>query len=299
MISTVIPVYKKTDNFLKNLNNNIEFLKDTEVIIVNDDPQISIKHLLKNYNVKLIENNKNLGFGGSVNKGVKNSTNKYIFLLNSDVILNSDSYKRSFAHFKNDPNLFAVGFAQTEKNNEIVGKNNVYWKSGFFRHKKADSLSFGKTAWAEGGSSIFSKDKFLDLGGFDDLYSPFYWEDIDLSYRAWKKGYKILFDPNVLVNHHHESTISTYFSAKTIKRVSYRNQFIFIWKNITDPTYLLSHLLLLIPNLLFFAIKGEFEILSGFFMALFQLDNILKKRAGQKKTYLLTDKEVINTTNEK
>ena len=212
--------------------------------------------------------------------------------------MDKDLVKNTLPHFS-DPNLFAVGFAQTEKNNEIVGKNNVYWKSGFFRHKKADSLSFGKTAWAEGGSSIFSKDKFLEFGGFDDLYSPFYWEDIDLSYRAWKKGYKILFDPNVLVNHHHESTISTYFSAKTIKRVSYRNQFIFIWKNITNPTYLLSHLLLLIPNLLFFAIKGEFKILSGFFMALFKLGNILKKRAGQKKTYLLTDKEVVNTINEK
>jgi len=56
---------------------------------------------------------------------------------------------------------------------------------------------------------------------------------------------------------------------------------------------------LLIPNLLFFAIKGEFEILSGFFKALFKLGNILKKRTDQKKTYILADKEVINKINEK
>ena len=160
MISTIIPVYKKTDNFLKNLNNNIEFLKDTEVIIINDDPEISIKYLLNSYKVKLFENEKNLGFGGSVNKGVKISQNKYVFLLNSDVVLNSDSYKRSLAHFKKHNGLFAVGFSQTEKNSEIVGKNNIYWKSGFFRHRSESNRLFGKTAWAEGGSSIFSKDKF-------------------------------------------------------------------------------------------------------------------------------------------
>lgn len=299
MISTIIPVFKKTDNFLKNLNNNIKFLKDTEIIIINDDPQISIKNLLKSYKVRLVENEENLGFGGSVNKGVRISQNKYVFLLNSDVILNNDSYKKALEHFKNYKDLFAVGFAQTEKNNEIVGKNNIYWKSGFFRHKSADNKSFGKTAWAEGGSSIFSKDKFLEFGGFDDLYSPFYWEDIDLSYRAWKKGYKVLFDPSILVNHYHESTISTYFSLKTIKRISYRNQFIFIWKNITDPTFLTSHILVLFPNLLFFAVKGEFKILFGFINALFKLGNILKKRSDQKKTYHLTDLEVINKINEK
>ncbi|PJE58197.1 MAG: glycosyltransferase family 2 protein, partial [Candidatus Portnoybacteria bacterium CG10_big_fil_rev_8_21_14_0_10_36_7] len=48
------------------------------------------------------------------------------------------------------------------------------------------------------------------LNGFDELYSPFYWEDIDLSYRAWKTGYTVLFDPQVLVEHHHETTIRTF-----------------------------------------------------------------------------------------
>jgi len=299
MISTIIPVYKKTDVFLKNLKTNYPFIKETEIVIINDDPETSIKNLLKDYQVKLIENKVNLGFGKSINKGIKYSTKKFVFLLNSDVILSNSSFKNSIRLFDEEKNLFAVGFAQTEKNNQIVGKNSIYWKNGFFRHKKAPNIFFGKTAWAEGGSSIFSKEKFLELGGFDELYSPFYWEDIDISYRAWKKGYKVLFDPNILVEHHHESTISTYFSSKIIKKISYRNQLIFIWKNITDRNLIFSHFLLFIPNIINLLLKGEFDFISGFFSAVSKISKINKQRKNQIKSYLLTDKEVFNSINEK
>ena len=299
MISAIIPVYKKTDTFLKNLKINYQYLKETEIIIVNDDPDASIKSLLQDYKLKLIENTKNLGFGGAINKGVRSSSNNYIFLLNSDVVLRNDLFKNSIKLFDKEKKLFAIGFAQTEKDNQVVGKNSIYWKNGFFRHKKAPNIFFGKTAWAEGGSSIFSKEKFLELGGFDQLYSPFYWEDVDISYRAWKKGYKVLFDPSILVEHHHESTISTYFSSKTIKKISYRNQLIFIWKNITDFKLIISHYLLLIPNIIILLLKGEFEFISGFLSALSKINKIYKQRKGQIKSYLLTDQEVFNSINEK
>ena len=60
---------------------------------------------------------------------------------------------------------------------------------------------------------------WLKLGGMDTLYSPFYWEDIDLSYRAWKSGYQILYDPNIIVEHHHESTIAKYFDKKKVSDI--------------------------------------------------------------------------------
>jgi GT2 family glycosyltransferase len=300
MISVIIPVYKKTEMFLKNLKNNIQFFSGLDIIVINDDPELSIRKLLKSFHdIRLYENKKNLGFGETVNKGVSLAKNKFVFLINSDVVLKDNSFKKVTDYFKKNKDLFAVGFAQTESKNEIVGKNSFFWKSGFFRHKSNEKISLGHTAWAEGGSSIFSKEKFLKLGGFDNLYSPFYWEDIDLSYRAWKMGYKVLFDPTILVKHFHESTISTYFSKKLIKMVSYRNQFIFIWKNITQARYLISHLLLLPFNLIFFILKGEIEILSGFINALFKISDILTKRISQKKFYRLSDYEVLSKINEK
>jgi glycosyltransferase involved in cell wall biosynthesis len=46
-----------------------------------------------------------------------------------------------------------------------------------------------------GGSCAFDRRKFLDLGGFDEPPAPFYLEDTDLGYMAWKRGWKVLYQP--------------------------------------------------------------------------------------------------------
>lgn len=121
----------------------------------------------------------------------------------------------------------------------------------------------------------------------DPDYSPFYWEDIDLSYRAWKSGYVVLFDPSVTVIHHHESTIGTQFKKEYVRSIAYRNQFLFIWKNITDTKLILSHILMLPVNLMYYAIKGEFAFVKGFYLALSFLPRI------KRRTALMSDKEVL------
>jgi GT2 family glycosyltransferase len=74
----------------------------------------------------------------------------------------------------------------------------------------------------------------------EELLSPFYWEDIDLCYRAAKRGYSILWEPNSLVVHKHESTISK-LSKNYVARVRERNQLLFVWKNITSPNLTKRH----------------------------------------------------------
>src|SRR4030067_2485899 len=99
-ISVIIPTYKNTTQLLQNLRNNLKFLKDNEIIIINDDPEESLKNdklfsLSSNNNIKLIENKQNLGFGPTVNIGVNLAKNKFIMLLNDDVNLNNDDFKKS------------------------------------------------------------------------------------------------------------------------------------------------------------------------------------------------------------
>lgn len=292
MISVVIPAYKKTDLLVKNLEKNLPFLKGLKIVVVNDYPGTSIKKDLNKFSVRLLENKQNLGFGGAVNKGVKASKNKYVILLNSDVVLHDDSFKKALTYFEKNHKLFAVSFAQEEQDNSIVGKNRIYWKSGFFYHEKARYLLPGKNSWAEGGACIIDREKFLRLEGFDLLYTPFYWEDIDLSYRAWKSGFEIFFAPKIKVRHHHESTIGSFFSKKTINTIAYRNQLIFIWKNITDSKLLFSHLIFFIPNLIFFVFKRDLNFFKGLFQAIIKLPEILSRRKLN-KNYLISDSEVL------
>ena len=268
MISVVIPAYKNHNEFLKKLKNNLSYLNNCEIIIVNDNPEKSLKQELKPFkNIILLENKKNLGFSQTINHGVAKAKEEYVMLLNDDVVLHDESFLAAVKYFKKDPQLFAVSFSQKEKDGSIVGKNVVYWKNGLFFHQKADNLTFGDNGWAEGGACIIDKQKFQKLGGFDPIYSPFYWEDIDLCYRAKKAGYKILFDPNIMVEHHHESTIGKYFSKDYVKTIAFRNQFLFIWKNIRGGK-ILSHFLFLPFNLVYYIFKREIAFIKGFFAAI-------------------------------
>ncbi len=280
MISIIIPTYKNHMQFLKNLRHNLQFLKNEEVIIVNDNPDHSLKDELKPWtNIQLIEHKKNMGFGKSINDGVKKASQEILMLLNDDVVLQDTSYEKSIPMFYREENLFAVSFSQIEKNRDVVGKNKLFWQNGLIHHSGLKSDTPGNNAWAEGGACLIKRDLFKRLGGLDPDYSPFYWEDIDLSYKAWKNGYRVLFNPETKVIHYHESTIGMQFNKQYVKSIAFRNQFLFIWKNITDIDFIISHALLLPVNLMYYLFKGEFAFVKGFFMALVFLPGIKRHAA--------------------
>lgn len=232
--SVLIPVYRNKAEFLKNLKNNKPYLKDCEVIVINDDPGTRLETEVKQIIPKaiIINNPANYGFAKTVNLGAKQAQHQYLFLLNSDVILKDLSYLKALKLFAKQSNLFAVTFAQIEKNGQITGANTGKFKQGLFHHAKRITNQISENFWPEGGASIVDKAKFMILKGFDEDYSPFYWEDVDLGYRAKKLGLVTLFHPKIKVIHHHETTIAKYFSKEQISIIAYRNQFLFVWKNI-------------------------------------------------------------------
>src|SRR5581483_3486387 len=124
----------------------------------------------------------------------------------------------------------------------LRGRGIGQWKKGFLIHT-AGSIEGKLTLWASGGSSAFRRSYWKKLGGLYSIYNPFYWEDIDLCYRAWKSGYTIMFEPkSIVVHEHEEGAIRSQNSASKIKIIAYRNQFIFVWLNITDRNYLQNHI---------------------------------------------------------
>lgn len=287
-ISIIIPVYKNYELFYQYFEINKKYFEGCEVIVMNDYPQENITKKVKKFYPEaiVVDNKKNMGFAGNVNRGVLKATRNYVFLLNSDVVIKDGSFLKALEYFKKDQKLFAIGFAQIEKDGKIVGANRAYFQNGLINHSPQSSIIYHLSSnfWAEGGSSIFKRKLFVNLGLLDELYNPFYWEDIDLSYRAWKAGYKILYDPNIKVEHQHESTIGKYFDKSKILKTAFRNQLIFHWKNLTDKDLILKHLLN-IPRFIF---------IPGFFDALIRLPKILQSRKKTIKLFIKSDKEILN-----
>lgn len=310
-LSIIIPNYNGEALLKKNLPlvlKSVKEYKDGKIeIIIPDDPSIdNSKEVIKDFignitqaNItgKTIFNNdkKEAGFSRNVNRGVDLATGDILILLNSDVAPCEDFLDAMLPHFT-DPNVFAVGCMEEsiEDDQKILrGRGVGKWEKGFLFHARGN-IDKNNTLWAGGGSSAFRKKIWDKIGGLEDLYNPFYWEDIDLSYRAQKVGYKIIFEKKSIVIHEHEKgAIKTKYKSKEIKKIAYRNQFVFVWLNITDKDLLLSHMLWLPYHLLTALLRKDLRFFEGFLKALLKINKILKKRKEYRKLFIKTDKEIL------
>lgn len=256
-VSIVIPSYKGVHLYEKNLQAVLDCMRDGDELIVVDDASgpedDTIAWFEKKFQIKqqkfsefaadyylgkykklrivLLVNQVNQRFGASSNRGFAVAQNELVFLINNDVAPYKDCLQYLLPHFEN-PQVFAVGCLEHETHlGEIGGRNKLWFERGMFLHSRCKDMSVGETAWASGGSAMFRKSIFQEIGGFDKLYYPAYWEDIDLSFQARKKGYLVLFEPKAQVDHNHETTNKSVFGEKKMRDMSWRNAKKFTWKN--------------------------------------------------------------------
>jgi len=276
-ISVVIPNYNGQNLLEKNLPSVISACPQAEIIVVDDaSKDDSIKFLRKKYpNIKIISNKTNQRFAISCNKGIKSAKHNIIVLLNNDVSPQKDFLQPLLKHFDN-PQVFAVGCLeiQTKDNKQIIyGRNICQFKRGFLIHKRAKNQNKQTTCWIAASSMALDKQKYLDLNGMDSLFSPAYWEDIDLSWRAKQKNWQILFEPKSKVNHNHETTNLQAFGKTKIELMSFRHQILFVWKNIKG-LQLIKHFLWLPYHLIFTTIRTKGIFLLALIQAILKINKI-------------------------
>jgi len=271
-ISVIIPNYNGKNLLAENLPKVIKNCPNCEIIVVDDaSSDDSVEYLRKKFpQVKVITNERNFGFAKTANKGVETASGSLVALINSDVAPRKNSVTTVSSYF-DDPDVFAAGLCDlSHEENRIItrGRGGAKFKRGFVEHF-AISIKRGETFWVSGGSGVFDRQKFLDLGGFDAIFAPFYWEDIDLSFRARRKGYKCIFEPDAQVDHFHEKgAIKKSRSPFFIRMVAYRNQFLFVWKNIDNYFLIIQHILWLPYNIIRTALFLDFAFHLGFFWAI-------------------------------
>ncbi len=305
-LSVVIPNFNGKNLLEKNLPKVLDALENfregkVEIIVVDDgseDGSASYISSLKKTvaNLVFVDNKTNLGFSSAVNNGVAKSKGDILILLNTDVLPEKDFLKPLLEHFSDDK-VFAVGcMDKSREGDKIVlrGRGLGQWKRGFLVHRRGE-VDKTDTLWVSGGSGAFRKSIWDKLGGLNQLYNPFYWEDIDLSYRALKSGYRVMFEPLSIVLHEHDKgAIKSKYSPKQVKRIAYRNQFIFAWENATDYSLQFSHFFWLPYHFIKSIYSRDFEFIAGFFSALILLPKVIKSSLKAQKYFVKTDKEVID-----
>lgn len=296
-VSVVIPNWNGKLLLEKHLKKVIDASRGSQIIVADDgSTDGSVEFIKKKFpSVTVVGKSKREGFASTVNAGVAVTTSDIVVLLNSDVVPEPGFLEPLLIDFK-DPAVFAVGCLEIshEENKEVLrGRGLGKWVKGFYLHRRG-TVKGSDTAWVSGGSGAFRKSMWIELGGMDTLYNPFYWEDIDLSYRARKAGWKIVFEPKSIIHHYHEEgKIKKEFAVSDIQRIAYRNQFIFIWKNATDAGLLLTHAMWTPIRLLQSVLRGDFYMIPGYITAIWKLPVILIHKASQTGIFRVSDHDIV------
>ena len=240
----------------------------------------------------------NLGFQEANNYAVKLAESKIVMPMNNDIKLDPKALHYLAKHFDNK-DIFAVSgkifaFDQTTF---LYGNRGGYFQKGHFHLYEKPPEDDSQTLFACGGAFMVNRQKYLDLGGFDSMYHPLYYEEIDLSYRALKRGWKVHYEPQSIAYHKVQATITRQEKLRRISLISARNNYLFIWKNILDRSMTLTFLfyipLFLLRDL--FRLKSRF--LVAFYLALKRLPRALKGRSIEQSDVLYSDREILSRIN--
>ncbi len=306
--SVVIPNWNGRDlleKFLPSVLAATSGHSDNEVIVVDNASSDGSVELLRDRfpRVRVLRQERNLGFGGGSNAGFRAARNDVVVLLNNDMRVEPDFLPYLLDPFQ-DPLVFSVScqifFSDPTKLREETGLTEIWWKSGRLRLSHRIDPKVNVTfpcAYGGGGSSAFDRKKFLELGGFDELLKPFYYEDTDLGLMAWKRGWKVLYEPRSIVFHEHRGTIGKKFGPEFIHTVVKKNALLYCWKNIHDWRMLLSHLAASFAAALFaiVAAKPDARCASlGLVKACWQVPDVMRARWRARELAAVSDREAFS-----
>lgn len=300
-LSVVIPNYNGIDLLKENIPFVYRALETSQVtdfeIIIADDASkdASIEFLKDNYpTIVVVENSINKGFSGNTNTGIKKATKDLVFILNSDVQLTENYFTPLLSYFSIEDTFGVMGriISMDGEKNQDGAKYPAYQFSNIISTKNyickdKDSMY---TLFMSGANSLVDRKKLIELGGFNELFNPYYYEDVDMGLKAWMSGYKVYYNHTAVCKHPNSSTIKKEPNEK-VQIISKRNKiyvhYLYL-EGIELSFFMLKIILKAFFNLLFFKMNYVKSV-QLFFKSLPELSAY--KKSFQKK---MTISEIIS-----
>ncbi len=265
-VSIVIPNYNGK-HFLEDCLMAVfdQTIENIEVIVVdNGSTDGSLEYLEAYPGVRTIAMDKNYGFCGAVNAGIRAAEGSYVILLNNDTEVDKNFTKELLDAIKADETIFSCSskMIQFHDRSRMDDAGDYYCALGwaFGRGKGAPVENYEKPAEifaACAGAAIYRKELLLALGCFDENHFA-YLEDIDIGYRARIHGYKNMYAPKAIVYHVGSGFSGSVHNAFKVK-LSSRNSVYLAYKNMPFLQIILNSPFLLLGHAvkwLFFLKKG-------------------------------------------
>jgi len=278
---------------------------DFEIIVVDDaSTDESLQWLEQNYGevdkVKVIRLEENKGSLLAVNMGFRTAEYEIVVRFDNDVLVEPDCIGKLVSHF-HDQNVFAVcSRAERIDSGRLDGGGKIgKFGRGFWRvylnyeaipeEANCDLISF----YACSGSAAYDRKKLLELGGLQECLERIYWEDVEICYRAWKRGWKVLYEPRARVLHKGSATMNRSSVLKQRRIVNEQNRLLMIWINLHDRKMFISHLIWLTLKIIASLLTIRFEFLHSFGGAVTKFAKVRRARGIEKNAAAMTDRELV------
>lgn len=233
-----------TCEFLSSIKEKNTY-KNIEIIVVDnasrEDPTQLFKSVLPS--AKIIRNQKNLGFSGGNNTGIREAAGNYIFIVNNDTEFTPGLLESLLKVFRNNSeagivcpkfhyyfNKGIIEYAGYKPINIFTGRNGMIG-SGEIDRGQYDVLN--KTHYAHGGAMLVSRKAIEKVGLLPELFFLYY-EELDWSVKFKKNGYDIYFQPEALIYHKESMTTGHSSPLKTFYLT--RNRILFMRRNMPFPS---------------------------------------------------------------
>jgi GT2 family glycosyltransferase len=217
----------------------------------------------------------------SLNAIVAARAEEIVVILNNDMRFDPDFVDPLVAHMA-APDVFAVGARLLEwdgSRQQNAARRGWTTRGWFYKRWATEAVGAVHTLEAPGGASAYRRDMFVELGGFDPLYHPGYYEDFDLAYRAWARGWRCIHEPRSVIYHHESVTLTDVLGDSRRARVHMRNHLLFTAKNIGDARFLAQFLAMLPVRAARPLLRGDGSMARAVLDALPRLRRALRARA--------------------
>jgi GT2 family glycosyltransferase len=241
------------------------------------------------------------GFGAACNTAVAQADTDIAVILNNDVVVTPDFLEPLLEDLAG-ADVFSVGCKFLNPDGSLThalgNRTSGAWRNGllYVHHETRPDL-LGETCpqlYPNGGGMAFWRDKWMRLGGFDPLFRPLYWEDVDIGYRAWGRGWKVLYEPVSVVYHDQGSTMGRLHRPAHIELMSAKNAVLFAWKNLLDSRFfrqtVAAQARWVVDDVL---IGGLPNRMAALWWAFRQLGQACRARAAEQRERVRSDEEIL------
>lgn len=210
-VSIIIPVYNQIHYTYACLISILEHTKDIsfEIIIADDVSTDATKEISKFVeNIVIARNESNQGFLKNCNQATKYAKGQYIMFLNNDTKVTKGWLSSLVELIESDSSIGMVGSKLIYPDGRLQEAGGILWSDGsgwnYGRLDDPNKCEYNyvkEVDYISGAAILLSHRLWLELGGFDEYFSPAYCEDSDLAFAVRKAGYKVCYQPKSVVIH--------------------------------------------------------------------------------------------------